>query len=98
MDYLVFALISYLYGSIPFAHIAALFISKKDLRREGSRNVGVTNAFKTAGLLSGSLTVIGEISKALVPILLGKYLPEQPSPNTTSCVLLFSWFDVFHIS
>ena len=98
MDYLVFALISYLYGSIPFAHIAALFISKKDLRREGSRNVGVTNAFKTAGLLSGIITVIGEISKALVPILLGKYIYQSNLHATlllVFCSFLGSMFSIY---
>lgn len=98
MDYLVFALISYLYGSIPFAYVAARFIAKKDLSREGSRNVGVTNAFKTGGLLSGILTVIGEISKALVPIFLGKYVFQSNLPATlllVFCSFLGSMFSIY---
>ena len=98
MDYLVFALISYLYGSIPFAYVASRFIAKKDLSREGSRNVGVTNAFKTGGLLSGILTVIGEISKALVPIFLGKYFFQGNLPATlllVFCSFLGSMFSIY---
>jgi len=98
MDYLVSALISYLYGSIPFAYVAARFIAKKDLSREGSRNVGVTNAFKTGGLLSGILTVIGEISKALVPIFLGKYVFQSSLPATlllVFCSFLGSMFSIY---
>ena len=98
MDYLVFALISYLYGSIPFAYLSARLIVKKDLRSEGSCNVGVTNAFKTGGIVTGIITVVCEISKAFLPIIIGKYYFYDSLPATlllVFCSFLGSMFSLY---
>jgi len=60
---------AYLYGSVPYAYIAARVLRKKNLAVEGTGNIGVTNAFKVAGPSVGIITIAGEISKAILPIL-----------------------------
>ena len=61
---------TYLYGAIPYAHIATYLFKRKNLGREGTGNIGVTNAFKVGGYAAGTITVLGETSKALVPIVI----------------------------
>jgi glycerol-3-phosphate acyltransferase PlsY len=74
MDAILFALLSYLYGSIPFGYIATYIIKGKRLTEEGTGNVGVTNTFKVGGTGAGIITILGEISKAIVPIVTAKTL------------------------
>jgi glycerol-3-phosphate acyltransferase PlsY len=68
MDIILCALLSYLYGSIPFGYIATYIIKGKRLTDEGTGNVGVTNTYKVGGISAVSVTIIGEISKAFLPI------------------------------
>jgi len=55
----------YLYGAIPFSYVFTYLASGKRIYEAGSRNVGVSNAFVVGGLIAGSLTVCGEVSKVL---------------------------------
>ena len=59
----------YLYGSLPFAYILTYLKTGKRIYEENSTNVGVANSYNTAGMLVGTLTVMGEISKGLLPLL-----------------------------
>jgi len=74
MKIIFWCLIAYLYGAIPYAYIAIYLIKGKRLSEEGTGNIGVTNAFKVGGTAAGVITVLGEISKALVPIGIARYL------------------------
>jgi len=74
MDIILFAMLSYLFGSIPFGYIATYIIKGKRLTEEGTGNVGVTNTFKVGGTGAGIITILGEISKAIVPIVTAKTL------------------------
>ena len=70
MEIIFYSLIAYLYGAIPYAHIATYLLKRKNLGKEGTGNIGVTNAFKVGGYAAGTITVLGETSKALVPIVI----------------------------
>lgn len=59
----------YVYGSIPFAYILVRKSTGDRIFEKGSGNVGVANAFRTGGLATGMMTVFGEMSKALLPLL-----------------------------
>jgi glycerol-3-phosphate acyltransferase PlsY len=60
----------YLYGSIPYATLVSRKLVGKKMEEEGSGSVGVANTYMNAGMLAGSLTVAGEVSKGLLPLLL----------------------------
>ncbi|HNU36088.1 MAG TPA: glycerol-3-phosphate acyltransferase, partial [Methanomassiliicoccales archaeon] len=60
----------YLYGSIPYATLVSRKLVGKRMEEEGSGSVGVANTYMNAGMLAGSLTVAGEVSKGLLPLLL----------------------------
>jgi len=66
--------LSYLYGSIPFG---LLFVKKTkgiDIRKIGSGNIGATNVLRVAGLSTALISGILDLSKGLLPILIGKYI------------------------
>lgn len=63
------AVLFYLYGSIPYATLISRALVGKRMEQEGSGNVGVANTYMNAGMLAGSLTVAGEVSKGLLPLL-----------------------------
>ena len=61
------AIFGYLLGSIPTGLILSRFFSKVNPREEGSKNIGATNIFRTAGKTLGILTLIGDVLKGGIP-------------------------------
>ena len=72
MDYIITALISYLFGSIPFGYIFTKIFLKKDIRDVGSGNIGATNVLRTGNKRLGYLTLILDILKAVIPVIFVK--------------------------
>lgn len=62
----VFAL-CYLIGSIPFSYLIPKWLNRVDVRKHGSGNTGATNAFRTAGAKTGTISLLGDLLKGLVP-------------------------------
>lgn len=73
MDYIVFAIIAYLIGSIPFGLIVGKVGYKIDIREHGSGNLGATNSFRVLGTKAGIIVTLGDILKGtlatLVPLI-----------------------------
>ena len=65
--------ISYLIGSIPFGFLLTKIFLKKDIRKIGSGNIGATNALRTGNKLIGYSTLILDISKAVILLLIIKF-------------------------
>jgi glycerol-3-phosphate acyltransferase PlsY len=68
MKIVLLSIASYLYGAIPFAYLATRLLTGKKLTEEGTGNIGVTNAYKVGGTGVFIITLLGEISKAALPI------------------------------
>lgn len=64
---LITAVFSYLVGSIPTAYLLGK-LKGIDLRREGSGNVGATNAFRVLGPLAGAISLLLDIGKGLLVV------------------------------
>ena len=62
------ALFGYLLGSVPTGLLLARLFSKVDPRKEGSRNIGATNIFRTTGKALGILTLVGDALKGALPV------------------------------
>ena len=60
---------AYLLGSIPWGYLAGK-ICKKDLRREGSGNIGATNAMRVLGKKWGYLVFAADFLKGAVAVVL----------------------------
>ena len=65
--------ISYLIGSIPFGFLLTKIFLKKDIREIGSGNIGATNALRTGNKLIGYSTLILDIGKAVILLLIIKF-------------------------
>ncbi|MFA9380564.1 MAG: glycerol-3-phosphate 1-O-acyltransferase PlsY [Acetanaerobacterium sp.] len=83
------AVISYLLGSISFAVIVSRALTHKDVRDFGSGNAGLTNVVRTFGKLPGILTLLGDFSKGVVSVVLGRLIFEHLAgldPQYGACV------------
>jgi glycerol-3-phosphate acyltransferase PlsY len=65
---LFIALFGYLLGSVPTGLLLAKVFSNVDPRKVGSKNIGATNIFRTAGKGLGILTLVGDVLKGMIPI------------------------------
>ncbi len=70
---------SYLLGSLPFGLWVALKFKGIDIRTVGSGNIGSTNVGRMCGPTAGTIVLILDVCKGLVPPLVGKalHLPSQ---------------------
>jgi len=80
----LFIIGSYLIGSIP----TGLLLSKAtgvDIRKSGSGNIGATNVTRLLGKKLGALTLVGDILKAVIPMLAAHWyflrLGGAPNPH-----------------
>jgi len=64
------SLFGYLLGSVPTGLLLTKLFSKVDPRKTGSRNIGATNIFRTAGKSLGIVTLIGDLLKGAIPVIL----------------------------
>lgn len=75
MDYVIFAIIAYLLGSIPSGVIVGKIWYKIDIREHGSGNLGATNSFRVLGVKAGTVVVLADILKGtlatLIPLFAG---------------------------
>jgi glycerol-3-phosphate acyltransferase PlsY len=62
-------LFGFIAGSIPCSYLAGRLIGGRDVRREGSGNVGATNVFRVAGRAAGVAAAAGDALKSLLPVL-----------------------------
>ncbi|MEI6797370.1 MAG: glycerol-3-phosphate acyltransferase [Methanomassiliicoccales archaeon] len=67
-------LLFYLYGALPFPLIILYMRGQGDIFTQGSSNIGVANAFRSGGMLTGSLVVLSEVSKVALPLLVSYLL------------------------
>jgi glycerol-3-phosphate acyltransferase PlsY len=68
------ALFGYLLGSVPTGLLLTKLFSKVDPRKAGSKNIGATNIFRTAGKALGILTLVGDVLKGVIPTVIAMHL------------------------
>ncbi|MCH3961817.1 MAG: glycerol-3-phosphate 1-O-acyltransferase PlsY [Solobacterium sp.] len=71
-EFLVLAA-SYLFGSIPWALVIGLVFFHKDIRKEGSGNLGGTNAGRVLGRPAGVTVILLDALKAFFSMLLAHF-------------------------
>lgn len=65
-------LLAYLLGAIPFAYIIARVVAGVDIRMVGDGNVGARNVWRSVGPLSGAATLLADMGKGYLAILLAR--------------------------
>ena len=68
------ALFGYLLGSVPTGLVLTRLFSKGDPRKTGSQNIGATNIYRTAGKTLGVMTLIGDVLKGAIPVVIATQL------------------------
>lgn len=77
MDYLFYGLAvvaGYLIGSISCSVLLTKLHYKSDVRTQGSGNAGATNVARVFGMKAGVLTLLGDVLKTVIAMLIGKVL------------------------
>ena len=65
---------AYLLGSLSSAIIVCRLLGLPDPRGEGSGNPGATNVLRIGGKKAAAITLIGDMLKGLIPVLIAKLL------------------------
>ena len=72
--YILMAVIAYAIGSVNFSIILSKKIAGFDVREKGSGNAGTTNMLRSVGKGAAALTLILDILKGIIAIIIAKYL------------------------
>ena len=78
MTVLACAIGGYLAGSIPFALLVSRIMSLPDPRTYGSGNIGATNVLRSGSRVAALATLIGDVAKGWVAVLVARYLELAP--------------------
>lgn len=78
--YIIIAIIAYAIGSINFSVLVSKKMAGFDVREKGSGNAGSTNVLRTVGKKAAVITLIADVLKGIVAILIawivGKFAKE----------------------
>ncbi len=66
--------VAYLIGSVSSAVVVSKAMGLPDPRTEGSKNPGATNVLRVGGKKAAILTLLGDILKGCLPVVIGKVL------------------------
>jgi len=69
---LVFVLVAYILGSIPFGYLFVKYVFTKgeDVRKVGSGGIGATNVARRAGMKAGLITYLLDVAKGVAAVML----------------------------
>jgi acyl phosphate:glycerol-3-phosphate acyltransferase len=71
---IIFCLIfGYIFGCFSTGYFIGK-MKKVDIRNYGSGNIGTTNALRTLGAKAGAITLLGDAFKAVIPMLLVRFI------------------------
>ncbi len=86
---IVLVVLGYLSGSLASAVIVCRMMKLPDPRREGSGNPGATNVLRLGGKQAAALTLVGDVLKGAVPVLLAHLLSDSPAVLASTAVAAF---------
>ncbi len=70
----VMVLVAYLLGSISSAIVVSKLMKLPDPRASGSGNPGATNVLRVGGKRAGAITLLGDLLKGLIPVIVARVL------------------------
>jgi glycerol-3-phosphate acyltransferase PlsY len=79
----------YLFGSISTAIVVCRLMGLPDPRGVGSGNPGATNVLRLGGKKAAFLTLVGDMLKGLVPVLIAKALHAGPEIQAATALAAF---------
>jgi glycerol-3-phosphate acyltransferase PlsY len=91
-------LAAYILGAIPFGYLIYRQKTGRDIRGEGSGNIGATNVARLAGKSAGIVTLLLDVGKGYLAVMLAVwFVPGDPNWKTYAAlaVLVGHMFPVF---
>ena len=82
-------LMTYLAGSVPTGLALTWIWTDQDVRTLGSGNSGATNVARVAGRMLGGITLVVDLLKGLVPVLLAGLLTSDPAMHGAVALAAF---------
>ncbi len=88
---------AYLLGSVSSAILICRLFGYPDPRETGSRNPGATNVLRVGGKVAAIFTLIGDIAKGIVPVILARELGlnESSAAYCGFCAFLGHLYPVY---
>ena len=77
MSLLIWGIVGYLLGSVPFGIVITRALGLGDLRRIGSGNIGATNVLRTGNKGAALATLLLDSGKGAMAVLLARYLTGE---------------------
>ncbi len=74
LNMILTVVIGYLLGSISTGVVISRLVSGKDIRSEGSGNIGTTNMLRVLGRKMALFTFIGDMLKGIIAVIIGKLI------------------------
>jgi acyl phosphate:glycerol-3-phosphate acyltransferase len=98
MSVYLLPVLAYLLGSVSSAIVIARIFGLKDPREVGSGNPGATNILRYGGKKAAALTLLGDVLKGVVPVLVARALTVEPPVLALVMLAVFVGhvFPVFH--
>jgi glycerol-3-phosphate acyltransferase PlsY len=87
MDAIIFAVVSYLIGSVSFAVLVSRAFALPDPRSYGSGNPGATNVLRTGKKAAAALTLLGDCFKGWLAVFLAQRFAD---PGVTDMSMALS--------
>jgi glycerol-3-phosphate acyltransferase PlsY len=89
--------IAYLFGSLSSAIIVCKLMRLPDPRTQGSKNPGATNVLRLGGKKAAIITLVGDLLKGVIPVLIAKWygLANLPLALVVFAAFLGHLFPIF---
>jgi acyl phosphate:glycerol-3-phosphate acyltransferase len=90
MTAMLWVVVGYVFGSIPFAFLLTWRLGGIDVRRSGSGNVGAANVFRTTGSLIGVGVLALDLVKGTAAVLVAQQFTAGPvTPTAAGIAAIF---------
>ena len=86
--YIIMAVIAYLIGSVNFSVIISKKMAGFDVREKGSGNAGSTNVLRTVGKKAAIITLVCDILKGVVSVLIALLVGAIVGKTANSAVVI----------
>jgi acyl phosphate:glycerol-3-phosphate acyltransferase len=92
--FVLVALIGYFIGAIPVALIIGKRMAGIDISKRGSGNIGGTNVLRVVGFKAGGITMALDLAKAIVPVILARFIIGDSLLPIAGFILDWRWGQV----
>jgi acyl phosphate:glycerol-3-phosphate acyltransferase len=96
-QFIAVVVVGYLLGSIPFGLIISKLKTGVDIRQHGSGKTGATNVMRAAGTKLGMLTIVLDVAKAAVAVLVATVI-IRGSGTVTIGTMSIHWMHIAQVS